>query len=43
MADSAEMQELPRGFGCPYVVSKLTMRNGARIVEKTRAIEHGHQ
>jgi hypothetical protein len=34
-ADSAEMRELPSGFGGPYVVGKLTLRNGARIIEKT--------
>jgi hypothetical protein len=26
---------LTSGFGCPYVVGKLTLRNGARIIEKT--------
>src|SRR5262249_55053991 len=27
--------KLPSGFGGPYVVGKLTLRNGARIIEKT--------
>jgi hypothetical protein len=29
------MRELPNGFSGPYVVGKLTLRNGARIIEKT--------
>jgi hypothetical protein len=34
-AGSAEMRELPNGFGGAYVVGKVTLRNGARIIEKT--------
>ena len=36
------MRELQSGFGGPYVVGKLTLRNGARVIEKTWPADDRH-